>query len=192
MRSIPLIYAHCADSDDEALPEDLELNPSQIQDRFALGFNTGEIGESVYILGKWMVFRYLHELDETWKKICKALIRGKLQDCLTVATTTQKYEPREAGPGPNTTGVIFVYTEEHNVDAIGFELVKIVKNDIKYKTEQASENREYVHCGHGRVTTKTIFWNDGRPSFTCEDKPCHATPFNRMEDTWRVKCRDSA
>ena len=37
------------------------------------------------------------------------------------------YNPTMSGPGPSTTGVIYVYTEEHNMDTIGFKLLEIVQ-----------------------------------------------------------------
>ena len=40
-----------------------------------------------------------------------------------------------------------------------------------------------MHTGCGKVTIKTIFWNNGRPLFVCEDKPCYRTS-RYKEDIW--------
>ena len=108
-----------------------------------------------------------------------------LQGCVLAACTTMKYDPTQEGPGPSTTCVICVYTEEHDMDTIGFKLIEIVQQDIKYKTESDTLAGKYVHTGCGKVTIKTIFWNNGRPSFVCEDKPCYGT-CRYKEDIWHL------
>ena len=92
-----------------------------------------------------------------------------------------RYDPTKGGPGPCTTGVICVYTEEHNMDSIGFKLIEIAQQDIKYKSK--SDSGKYVHTCFKKVTIKTIFWNNGRPSFECEDKPCYGTS-KYKKDIW--------
>ena len=94
-----------------------------------------------------------------------------------------RYNPTKGCPGPSTSAVICVYTEEHNMDAIGFKLIEIAQQDIKYKTNSDSWAGKYVHTGFKNVTIKTIFWNNGRPSFLCEDKPCYGTSRDK-EDIW--------
>ena len=94
-----------------------------------------------------------------------------------------RYDPTKGGPGPCTTAVICVYTEEHNMDSIGFKLIEIAQQDIKYKSK--SDSGKYVHTGYNKVTIKTIFWNKGRPSFVCEDKQCSGKSKNK-EDIWHL------
>lgn len=102
-----------------------------------------------------MVFKHLDELDETWEKLRTAIARDELQGCLHARSSTAMYDPTHGGPGPKLVGVICVYTKEHNMDAIGFEMIKIVKQDIKYKTEQASMEGKFRHVGSGQVCIKT-------------------------------------
>ena len=40
-----------------------------------------------------------------------------------------------------------------------------------------------MQTGAGKVAIKTIFWNNGRPSFVCEGKPCYGTSRDK-EDIW--------
>ena len=66
------------------------------------------------------------------------------------------------------------------MDDIGFKLIEIVKQDIKYKTDEDTQSYKYTHAAWFReVTFKTIFWNNGKPSFQCEDKPCYGTSLRR-------------
>ena len=143
------------------------------------------LGKEREIIGKWMVFKRFDTLDDTWEIIRTAMIQDELQDCIFAGVSTMRYNPSMGGPGSDTTGVICVYTEEHNMDAIGFKFSELVKKDIKYKTERATCNREYSFTGPGRVSIKTIYWNNGRPSFECEDRPCYGTSYRR-EDIWHL------
>ena len=131
------------------------------------------------------MFKHIDEMDDTWEKIRTAMARDELQGCLVAKCSTMKYHPTLQGPGPSTTSVVCVYTEEHNMDDIGFKLIEIVKQDIKYKTDEDSWSYKYTHAGSGKVTIKTIFWNNGKPSFECKDKPCYGTSLRR-EDIWHL------
>ena len=86
----------------------------------------------------WYVFKDLDEINETWEKIQTTTVNDDLQGCVLVACFTMKYNPTMSGSGPSTTGVICVYTEEHDMDTIGFKLIEIVQQNIKYKTESDS------------------------------------------------------
>ena len=86
----------------------------------------------------WYVFKDLDEINETWEKIQTTTVNDDLQGCVLVTCSTMKYNPTMPGSGPSTTGVICVYIEEHNMDTIGFKLIEIVQQDIKYKTESDS------------------------------------------------------
>ena len=135
--------------------------------------------------GKWLVFKNFDEIDETWNKIQSAMRRGELPDCYHAKCSTLRYNPSLAGPGPTTTAVVCVYTEEQDIDPIGFKLVEIVQHDINYKTNESTRRGKYAFTGPGPVTIKTIFWNNGKPSFHCEDKLCRGASFKR-EDIWHL------
>ena len=157
--------------------------PSDIYDPFWVYVMVPTPDKKQDILGKWLVFKHYDEIDETWDKIRTAIVTDNLQGCVHAKCSTMKYNPTGEGPGPSTKGVICVYTEEHNMDAIGFKLIKIVQQDIRYKTDSDTLAGKYAHTGAGKVTIKTIFWNNGRPSFVCEGKPCYGTS-RYKEDVW--------
>ena len=90
-----------------------------------------------------------------------------------------------SGPGPCTTAHISVYTEKGNIDDIGFKLIEIVQQDIKYKTDEDTQKKKFVHTGAGNVAKKTLYWNRGYPSFERDGKPCYKTSYKR-EDIWRI------
>ena len=96
-----------------------------------------------------------------------------------------RYDPTKGGPGPSTTAVICVYTEEHNMNAIGFKLIEIVQQDIRYKTNSDSRAGKYVHTGDGKVTTQKIYWNNGKPSLEDKGKLCYGTSRDK-EDIWHL------
>ena len=142
------------------------------------------VDKEIDYFGKWLVFKHFDDLEELWKRVRIAILTDKLQGCTDAECSTIKYNPSVVGPEPTTTGVICVYTEEHNMDAIGFKLIDIAKQDIKYKTVDATEEHKYKHK-KTKVTIKTIFWNNGKPSFVCEDKPCHGTSKHK-KDIWHL------
>ena len=115
------------------------------------------------LLGRWLVFKHYDELDSTWEVIREAMCEDELQGCILISCSTMKYNPKESGPGPRTTGLIRVHTEEHNMDDIGFKLIQLVKQDIKYKRFCNTLEGKYTHAVSGRTTIKTIYWNSGRP-----------------------------
>ena len=160
--------------------------PSQIDHEFGVSYSRDIEGHKISdIFGKWMVFRHYDELDEMWEKICSAIASDELHECILARCTTLKYDPTQEGPGPSTKSVISVYTEKHNIEDIGYKLIRIVQNDIHYKTGEASKKNRYTHAGHGKVTIKTIFWNKGKPSFEREGRRCHGTSPDK-EDIWHL------
>ena len=137
-----------------------------------------------------MIFKHLNKIDETWEMIRRAIVEDNLQGSRYAAVSCMRYNPSIGGPGEQTCGVICVYTQEHDMDAIGFRLIEMVKHDIKYKTDQASINREYSFTGSGPVSLKTIYWNNGMPSFVCEDGACFGTSYEQ-EDIWHSNVVDA-
>ena len=109
-----------------------------------------------------------------------------LQGCTVAKCCTMRYNPSIAGPGPSTVGVICVYTCEYNMDDIGFKLIELVQQDIKYKTDEDSRKYNYAFVGRKKqVTIKTIYWNNGKPSFECKGSSCHGQRCDK-EDVWHV------
>ena len=141
-------------------------------------------------LGKWMVFRPFTQLDETWHTIRREVEAGVLAEkTLAAVTTTLFYQPSAHGPGPHVSGVICVYTTEQDVEEIGFILINLVKHDIKFKTEEATNNREYAwRLENKSICLKTLYWNDGKPSSVLERELCHGPDCYRVRDIWHINC----
>ena len=115
-------------------------------------------------LGKWLVFKPLEELDKTWHMIRKAVESGELDSTGATSSTAMPDPARHATN--STEGVICIHTSVETMDEVGFKLVHMVKQDIRYKTDEATLKGEYIATGYEKVTVKTIFWNDGKPGFT--------------------------
>ena len=99
--------------------------PSQVKHAFRVYYNMKEGGDQrPEICGKWLVFRYFDNVDETWENIRTALARNELGGCISAKCSTARYNPTRHGPGPVTTVAISVYTEEHNID----DIVSILPN----------------------------------------------------------------
>lgn len=117
------------------------------------------------------------KIDKTWKKICSAIASNHLPGC-SADCTTMRYNPTKFGPGPSTSGVICVNTDEHNVDSIGFEIVKIVKHDIHCIVASMRQT-------HGNSAHKTIYWNGGKPEFVCREKKYSGIK-DEKKDIWHL------
>ena len=131
-----------------------------------------------------MAFKHFDEIDETWEKICKAIASGKLCGCEWAKCSTMRYDPTMEGPGPSTSVVICVHTKKDNMKDIGFKLIRIVKQDIWYKTNETTEKREFSFNAGKPVTEKTIYWNHGRPSEKCIGPKSWGITFK--EDIWHL------
>ena len=138
------------------------VNPTTVTDAYWVWADG--ISSSQKTLGKWLVFKRFDKLDETWHMIQKAVESGQLgatgAKCSTAKDNSLCY------PRNSNKGVICVYTSEETMDEVGFKLVHMVKQTIRYKTDEATLQGMYRATGYKKVTIKTIFWNDGEPDFT--------------------------
>ena len=137
-----------------------------------------------------MVFRHFDELDRYWDMIRTAIFNYDMEGCTHAFCSTMRYNPTVCGPGPDKSGVICVYTTKYDIDAIGFKLIEIAQQDIKYKLDDDSRDFRYVHVGSGKVSIKTIHWNDGNPSFDCVGRLCPGTSYNK-QDLWHLNVVDA-
>ena len=128
-----------------------------------------------------MVFNHYDKFDETWMKIRTAILNYDMQGCADASCSTMKYNPAVRGPGPDKAGVICVHTSKYDIDAIVFRLIEIAQQDIKYKLDDESRDFRYIHVGSGPVSMKTIYWNNGKPSFDCVGKPCRGTSYDKQD-----------
>ena len=168
------------DQCDEKAEDIFVDKPSQVYHTHWVHMSNDVSGvEESSLIGHWMVFKHFDEVDLTWEQICRAMARGTLQCCPRAKCSTMRYDPSTQGPGPVTTAAIFVYaSEEQDINTIGFELIEMAKQDIKYKSFDESS-------GSRRSPMKTLFWNNSKPSFDCEDMPCHGTSDDK-EDIWQL------
>ena len=132
-----------------------------------------------------MVFKHFDEIDRYWDMIRTAIFDYDMEGCESAYCSTMKYNPTKHGPGPDTVGVICVYTSKYDIDAIGFRLIEIAQQDIKYKLDDDSRGYRYVHAGSGQVSMKTIYWNNGKPSFDYVGKLCRGTSYDK-QDLWHL------
>ena len=139
------------------------VNPTTVTDHYWVSVNAPhKITSSGETFGKWLVFKQLEELDETWHMIRKAVESGEL-GALCAKCSTAEPDP-SSHPMDSSEGVIRVYTSEETMDEVGFKLVHMVEQDIRYKTDEATLKDMYIATGYKKVTIKTIFWNHGQPS----------------------------
>ena len=175
-------------------PEKDCVRPSQITDVYAVTMTVPKHSdENQNRYGQWLVFRNYDELDKTWDMIVKAMKNDELQGCSYARCSTRMYHPTASGPGPPKSAVISVCTGKRNVDAIGFKLVEMVQHDIKFKTAAATGDYKYVHAGSRKVTTKTIYYNDGSPSFDLKENTQYDQSHKLREtcvDKWHLNVVD--
>ena len=138
------------------------IDPTSITDGYWLYIEGPDHLRSKEAFGKWLVFRKRTELDKTWHVIRQSVQSGELGAIAAKSST--------ALDNPNAwdkdTGVICVYTTEDDIDLVGLKLVHMLKHDIRYKTDMATLSGMYANRGVQKTTCKTIYWNDGNPSFT--------------------------
>ena len=177
----------CDDSSSLVETRDTEVfsTPSKVTDVHGIRISTCQGYHHHITLGKWMVFSHFDEIDRYWDMIRTAIFNYDMEGCTNAFCSTMRYDPTTHGPGPNTVGVICVYTSKYNVDAIGFRLIDIAQQDIKYKLNDDSKYIRYVHMGSGQVSMKTIYWNNGDPSFHCMGNPCRIIPYVK-QDLWHL------
>ena len=166
-------------------------DPTSVKDRhwvraFPPGNHYSDLEQLSF--GKWMVFRPYTQLDETWHMIRSEVECGVLSDsAVGTLSSTMFYNPTAHGPGPRKVGVICVYTTEKNIDSVGFTLINLVHHDIKFKTEQATENSNFAwKRDQASVCLRTLYWNSGKPSFLLQGYRCFGPDCVRIRDEWRL------
>ena len=159
-------------------------NPSKIDSVFSIQYI---VEPPEY--GKWMIFKHLDEIDDTWKAIQGALDTGRLQKYVSrVKCTTKMYNPTEKGPGPCTTASINVFlnsSEDRIIDDVGRRLIQIARQNIRYKKNEDTHERRYAHAGERNVTNKILYWNSGKPS---NERKGRRRPgiTKSKEDVWKI------
>ncbi|KAI6647876.1 hypothetical protein LOD99_8463 [Oopsacas minuta] len=110
--------------------------------------------------GKWLVFKHKSKMDELWEEVSKEVESGYLLATGAKVSTMK--------PNPNATNpeqlVICVYTTLEDIDEVGMRLVNLVKQTIRYKSDEATLAGVYSNRGYKKTTIKTITWKDGKAS----------------------------
>ena len=156
---------------EESSTELLCSQPSEIDSFFSIHYIIEQSG-----CGKWIIFKHLDEIDDTWKAIRTALDEGHLERYISrIKCTTKKYNPTEFGPGPCTKASISVFlssSEDRIIQDIGHRLIQIVQQDIEYKTT----------AGTGDII---LYWNGGNPSYELMGQEFPGTTIDKV-DVWKI------
>ena len=144
--------------------------------------------------GKWLIFRNLEDLEETWRELIDEVASGRLK-VVGMKCSTLYYNPLRTGAGPRTTGTISVHTSEDDYIEVGMELARLTQHDIKYKRNENTIKGMFAHLPGTakRITSLTIFWNDGEPYVSESVQPRtgtkNALPRVEMTDTILIQRR---
>ena len=98
-------------------------------------------------------------MDKLWEDVSARVISGELLSPAAKVSTMIDHKPTSTGKDM----VICVYTTKEDIDVVGMQLVHVVKQTIRYKTDAATRAGVYVAHGHKKTTIKTINWNKGEP-----------------------------
>ena len=112
--------------------------------------------------GKWLVFKHISVIDKNWDIVSGAVASGEL-GAISCKVSTRKRSPISSKD--EDMHVICVYTTKDDMDEVGMKLIQLVKQTIRYKTDEATLSNKYTSHGHGKVTCRTIDWNSGHPKF---------------------------
>lgn len=138
-------------------------DPTKITDFFWVWASPPYVPDNVFSHGKWLVFMPKATIDEAWHAIRRAVEAGEFgAGCVGAKCSTSREHPEKP---KSTQGVFMVYTTEASMDEIGMILAHKVRQTIRYKKGEATAAGRYAHRGDKNITCKTIYWNDGKPSF---------------------------
>ena len=129
------------------------LNPSSVtEDCWVWTDNPTRLGETY---GKWLVFaKKGAELDGLWLTIHPIVRTGVLgatgAKCSTNLSTGTSVD--------DSRGVICVYTTKEMRDEVGLKLLEVVKQTIRYKSDEATLRGMYASRGYKNTCEKTLYW----------------------------------
>ena len=169
---------------------DSPVNPTSVADRLWVYARPPQRELLGKTYGKWLIFRPKASgaLDEIWHVIRHCVETKEFGDgCTAAKCSTARENPDEAPEGsPN--GVICVYTTKETIDEVGLMLIEKVRQTIRYKTDETTLKGLYAFKGDGKVTIRTLYWNDGEPSFGPRTLPSDVNPTSVNDDAW-VYCK---
>lgn len=140
-----------------------KLDPTKVTEAFWVWSRPPRVPQYASTYGKWLVFKPMTTLDNSWHEIRRAVEAGEFGDeCTGAKCSTNRKDPAKP---ESSQGVFMVYTTKEGMDEVGLILIHKVKQTIRYKTDEATLTGLYAHKGAKNVTSKTIYWNHGDPSF---------------------------
>jgi hypothetical protein len=113
---------------------------------------------NVSILGKWLVFPSVEKSTEIWRSISSAVASGALGS--PQAKISTKSHPEFKG-----NHVICVYTTGARMDEVGLQLIQIAKQNLCYKTDDATDQGIYSNNTKDEISIRQLYWNKARPVF---------------------------
>ena len=164
--SSSFLYCNISDLDDRI--------PTQVFDDEWIYAYPDEDGPQGEPFGKWLVFRKYEDLNQTWELIKEQVRSGKLGASLANTSTMVKTETS------GEDGVICVFTTKEDMDEVGLKLLKLIPDEeIRYKTNSATDRNIYIVYGARKATYKTLHRNgDGEPIFS----------FDKRYGKWIIQC----
>ena len=176
--------AACASTD-----HDSSVDPSSVTDDFWVHCRHPKRWLLDQTYGKWLVFKpkASGELDKAWHAIRRCVESAEFGDGCTAAKCSTALENLDEAPAGSPNGVICVYTTKEAIDEVGLQLIHEVSQTIRYKTDETTLKGRYAFKGHGKVTIRTLYWNDGKPSFD-RTLPADVNPTSVTDDAW-VHCK---
>jgi hypothetical protein len=112
-------------------------------------------------LGKWLVFASEATVCSVWRAIWPPVVSGALGAC-GVKMATKLNATIRGG----SSYVICVYATSAKMKHVGLQLIPIVQRNISFKKDAATAANMYSYNTAEQVTSLTLCWNRGRPSFT--------------------------
>ena len=101
-------------------------------------------------------------MDKLWEDISARVKSGELLSPAAKVSTMIDHKPTSKGKDM----VICVYTTKEDIDVVGMKLAHLVKQTIRYKSDEATRAGVYAAHGYKKTTIKTIHWNNGEPYIT--------------------------
>ena len=142
-------------------PQDVDILPTEEYKAYWIRQDgPPEIGRRGETLGKWLVFKHVSMIDRTWRIIRDAVASGELG-----ATGCKVSTNRKDPDAKKDTFVICVYTTKEDMDEVGLKLIQMVRQTIRYKTDEATLSGKYTGRGDGKVSCRVLYWNKGCPKF---------------------------
>jgi hypothetical protein len=139
----------------------MEVNPSQVDRDYVWIFADGpDRTEQSQVLGKWLVFGSEKKIDSLWQSIWPKVVSGELHAAQAKVAT--KFNTKTG----SSSYVICVYTTETRMDDVAFKLIRIVKRDLRYKTDADTIAGKYAPTTNQPISVRTLYWKNGNPTFT--------------------------